>query len=508
MGIEQDFMADAVGNFGQERGGNTPRSCSRSCTYVGLERELLGVSDINVRDMTLASISSSSSTRIINHPLSSFHDGGSSSCRTTPTVLTSTVQSSSNSMDEYHGHIVEQKQYSDLAAKTLLLPNYKIAQYDSANGTMTIKLQASPTSLVTACLGLVAAVLVASGMVWVLCSRSAGGGDQHNQAPTKPILVKVGPFKPEVGHPFTVHDWIAAGKKKPKQRFFPGGGSSEGDKACVDWSSPPGDLNFHCRNEFPEHRMANLIPHQSSGVLEFGGRYGTTTCAIARKLHNAKDEDGKPLPRTRTVTVEPDRSVFPSLRQNLRKHHCPAMIFSGVMSSTGPVYFKEGDGYASRSSLNQSAGKYSVPLMDFRRIADRANLVFDTLLLDCEGCLPSVLQEIEKYPDLEKEIRLILLEADMAEGASGCAQNCVDYGKPGGESGWIPSLEAKGFRVIENFDDCAKGGGLEEGGSWCMPGLWHYALLRCDGLMVDEGAVEGSFEELCNNKGSSGFSVS
>lgn len=141
--------------------------------------------------------------------------------------------------------------------------------------------------------------------------------------------------------------------------------------------------------------------------------------------------------------------------------------------------------------------------MDFRSLSKNANLVFDTLVVDCVGCLPEVLQEIEKYPELDKEIKLILLEADMPiatpEIPSDCTKNCVDYGRPGGDSGLIPTLEAKGFSVIEAFDDCDVGEGLatKKDGLRCETWIWHYALLRCEGLNIKGDVPAGSFQELC-----------
>ena len=58
---------------------------------------------------------------------------------------------------------------------------------------------------------------------------------------------------------------------------------------------------------------------EDSGVMEFGARFGTTTCEIANKQGNT----GK------LVSFEPDGSVLADLENNLENNNCKATVPAG-----------------------------------------------------------------------------------------------------------------------------------------------------------------------------------
>merc|ERR1719274_169466 len=73
-----------------------------------------------------------------------------------------------------------------------------------------------------------------------------------------------------------------------------------------------------------EHIMLNRFVHQDATVLEVGARYGTSTCALSRVLHNSEKQ----------VCVEADEDVWASLEGNLKRNDCKAHIFKGAVGTT------------------------------------------------------------------------------------------------------------------------------------------------------------------------------
>ncbi len=71
-------------------------------------------------------------------------------------------------------------------------------------------------------------------------------------------------------------------------------------------------------------------------VLEFGGRFGTTSCRLARATRNSG----------RVVSVEPDPTVLRPLLRNLFQHKCSVNVVAGTVSSVG-LTIQAGRSYSS-----------------------------------------------------------------------------------------------------------------------------------------------------------------
>merc|ERR1719401_158089 len=104
--------------------------------------------------------------------------------------------------------------------------------------------------------------------------------------------------------------------------------------------------------------------------MELGARYGTTTCEIAAQLKNS----GK------LVAVEPDNLVWHAHLDNIAAHGCKSNLLQGYVGTIAKE--KSGTGHGTRFSLLQMAGPVPFP-----EVEKRYNLKFDTLLIDCEGCI-------------------------------------------------------------------------------------------------------------------------
>jgi protein-L-isoaspartate O-methyltransferase len=71
--------------------------------------------------------------------------------------------------------------------------------------------------------------------------------------------------------------------------------------------------------EWSEWMLVEAIIDHGSRVLEFGARYGTTSCILARATGNVGA----------VVSVEIDSNVWGSLRTNRDKHNCSFHIVEG-----------------------------------------------------------------------------------------------------------------------------------------------------------------------------------
>lgn len=249
-------------------------------------------------------------------------------------------------------------------------------------------------------------------------------------------------------------EWIkiTLGGEYEKGRFA----SVGADDGCRSWTGSP-----LCYIEAPEHTLVKKWIPQNAAVMEFGARFGTTTCEIAKQLNNS----GK------VVAVEPDRGVWGILTQNLEKHACRSHVVLGGISSTPLLMLGSGYGGRSDNTLGSKSvgGRYS-PTFSFDEVEEAIGFKIDTLLIDCEGCAQFMMDQLK--PKLKKQIQLILLEADMPMSKGDCKSNCMNY------TVFFDVLEGYGFEKVDQFNDCDRSSTGAPNGTWCGPWIDHYAFKR------------------------------
>jgi len=191
-----------------------------------------------------------------------------------------------------------------------------------------------------------------------------------------------------------------------------------------------------CGLEHPEHWLVQqYVESNSTGVLELGGRYGTTTCEIAKKLGNSG----------RNIAVEPDDRVWNVLEQNLASHYCHAHVVQGIVGNANKRDVVGGS-YGTQVLKSQR----DIVATPWQEVERKFGVKIDTLLIDCEGCINYFLAE---NPGLLDQVKVILVEGDVgiygADSDPGCAQrgNCVDYNQV------IKRFEDAGFKLVEEFPD-------------------------------------------------------
>lgn len=224
-----------------------------------------------------------------------------------------------------------------------------------------------------------------------------------------------------------------------------------------------------CVIEHPEHLLVQRhVDPNSTGVLELGGRYGTTTCELARKLRNS----GK------VVAVEPDSSVWSLWQGNMESHHCRANLVKGIVGNKdhdGIVNQDYGTQAKTRGTYRTGADMFKgdVPATPWQEVELQFGVKLDTLLIDCEGC---VLKFLDENPGLLEQVNTIVLEGDMGvykgyRSPLECPpSSCVQY------DGVIARLESSGFRVVESWREADVMPESEI--SWMLDNIWHFALKR------------------------------
>jgi len=237
----------------------------------------------------------------------------------------------------------------------------------------------------------------------------------------------------------------------------PGMKQSEARLARDNCSSFVGN-GFACYIEAPEHTLTRKWIPADATVMEFGSRFGTTTCEIAKKLQNSG----------RLVTVEPDPVVWGWLESNLKSHNCHAHVLRGAVSGS-PLHML-GSGYGGRSAVGDNAPGVDVPTFSFDAVQKASGLKFDTLLIDCEGCAQDMMDQIG--PKIQSQIKTIVIEADMPDTGGDCTSHCMNYKK------FFNFLEQSGFKQVDMFNDCDRTRSGAPEGTWCGPWINHYAFKR------------------------------
>ena len=166
-------------------------------------------------------------------------------------------------------------------------------------------------------------------------------------------------------------------------------------------------LNIHSKihlkhgsfyDEFPEQKMAARYLTGKEKVLEIGANIGRNSLIIASLL-----EDNSNL-----VSLECDENIAKQLTENRNANHFEFHIENSALSNRKLIQkgwntipsdiLLEGYNWVNTITLNDLKAKY--------------NIVFDTLVLDCEGAFYYILMDM---PEILDNIKLIIVENDYLE---------------------------------------------------------------------------------------------
>ena len=117
------------------------------------------------------------------------------------------------------------------------------------------------------------------------------------------------------------------------------------DKPCTTYKG-----TLECFIEYDEWIMADAFVNPSHTIIEFGARYGTTSCRLARLTNNSGN----------VVSVDPDRQSTKFLLANRETHRCNFHAISGTVSAT-PQRIRARQGYATRTDPIELTGGRAGP---------------------------------------------------------------------------------------------------------------------------------------------------
>ena len=154
--------------------------------------------------------------------------------------------------------------------------------------------------------------------------------------------------------------------------------------------------------EKTEQDLADKFISYNDIVLEIGGRYGTVSTIINKKLKLKKNH----------FLVEPDQSVLKAIEINKKNHGCEFKIETGVISDKKQTLVQDGYGTRLINDNDPNEDNVQVNYMTYRELKNKYKLTFNTLVVDCEGCFLNVLESIG---DDISEIEKIILEKDQPD---------------------------------------------------------------------------------------------
>ena len=194
-------------------------------------------------------------------------------------------------------------------------------------------------------------------------------------------------------------------------------------------------------------QVTALVPPDAV-VLELGARYGTTSCRIAQATHNSG----------RVVSVEPDGRVIANILANREKHQCNVAVVNGTVSAGTLTFVRirsehTAAGYAMRTV--RAASPSTISNLPFQEVEKLLGHRFNTVLIDCEGCISTVDEQ------LLWQARLLILEEDMPS-------TVVRHGKRG-YKGWHSDFRQHGFVQVWRSADTY---GLGKGGTAVQYTAW------------------------------------
>ena len=149
--------------------------------------------------------------------------------------------------------------------------------------------------------------------------------------------------------------------------------------------------------ELPEQKMAVRYLTGNEKVLEIGGNIGRNSLIISYILNQQNNNN--------FVTLECDKSISDQLRENRDLNNMTFSIETSALSKRKLIQ-KGWDTIVSDVLLD---GYKNVDTITLEELYAKYNIVFDTLILDCEGAFYYILMDM---PEILNNVNLIIMEND------------------------------------------------------------------------------------------------
>jgi FkbM family methyltransferase len=154
-----------------------------------------------------------------------------------------------------------------------------------------------------------------------------------------------------------------------------------------------GDFN----QELPEQKMSVRYLTSNNKVLEIGGNIGRNSLIIASILQN-----------NNLVTLESDKNIAKQLTENRDLNNFNFHIENSALSNR-KLMQKEWNTIPSDTLIE---GYEWVNTITLDELKAKYDIIFDTLVLDCEGAFYYILMDM---PDILNDITLVIMENDYGD---------------------------------------------------------------------------------------------
>ena len=165
-----------------------------------------------------------------------------------------------------------------------------------------------------------------------------------------------------------------------------------------------GNVISHKDVEAPEQDIASKYIKKDDKVLELGARYGTVSAIILDKVSDTKN----------CVIVDPDKNITQALTDNLNNSgYKNAQIFIGTVGSHKKKIHSN-DSYATYTESCEG-NECNIENITYDNLESKYNIKFNTIVADCEGCLPELIDHICSYHEDLGSIKKIIFETDRSD---------------------------------------------------------------------------------------------
>lgn len=147
--------------------------------------------------------------------------------------------------------------------------------------------------------------------------------------------------------------------------------------------------------EYDEQLMSAIFLPPDAKVLELGANIGRNSCVIGTILNNSEN----------LVTMESSKKTAKLLKENRDLNHLQFHIEASAISKV-PLIQK---GWVTIPSEIDLPGYSRVNTLSFNEVQEKYGIIFDTLVVDCEGALFYILRD---DPKILENIKLIIIEND------------------------------------------------------------------------------------------------
>jgi hypothetical protein len=146
--------------------------------------------------------------------------------------------------------------------------------------------------------------------------------------------------------------------------------------------------------ELPEQKMAVRYLTGNEKVLEIGGNIGRNSLVIASLINN-----------NYLVSLESDSNIAKQLEENRNLNNYTFHIENSALSKRKLIQ----KGWDTKPSNILEKDYNWVNTISLEELNIKYNIIFDTLVLDCEGAFYYILMDM---PEILNNIRLIIMEND------------------------------------------------------------------------------------------------